>query len=601
CTPSNSSHDIDATVPGEIVSPGYPGSYPNNQDCTWKLKVPLGSVVRVTITKLNLEQSDSLSISDGETAFGSNLIGKYSLCMEGPLSLFGTGIYMYIEFKSNDKETKQGFRIEYKTVRKGRVTKTPKGSRIGRGTGINRCVTQDGDADKICSFMSVVRGTSGYVGHPGFPGSIKQDTNCYWQIIGTSEKSLYLSYKMIGLVPKSTFSNVCEYDLTRYSYGGGVESGSMCGCALPPNGKGNAGNNAYLNLKSFSGGRKYHQAGFLLYFKAMDSATCPNQASCSALNDDRDIGFDRHANIKFEPLGSFDVTCTKDEMKVALNFTNFPILQQESATLLDSKCKSYLVDATHVYISTPLDGCATYQNYSSDGRYIAYHNQIVMQTKATKKGDIITREHEAVFHFECRYHRKMVMSVVHFTPARAKVFTITESFGNFTYMMSMFKSKEYKEAHDDYPVQVLASKMVYLQTEVKAEDAELVLLVEKCKVTPSKDRNDKEFYDIIEKGCAHDETLEYHHKLSPVQRFNFRAFYFEVDRKASIHIHCTVRVCRKVDKKSRCVKGCEFHDKRRRREADASEESEITGTLTIGPIDVQQEGQTGKHLSRSML
>lgn len=77
---------------------------------------------------------------------------------------------------------------------------------------------------------------------------------------------------------------------------------------------------------------------------------------------------------------------------------------------------------------------------------------------------------------------------------------VPENFGNFTFMMRMFKSDEYKEPYDNYPVYIWASKMLYIQTEVKAEDAELVLLVEKCHVTPSKNRNDKEFYDLIEEG-----------------------------------------------------------------------------------------------------
>lgn len=76
CSVAKPSHDIDASVPGEIVSPGYPGTYSSNQDCIWKLKAPLASLVRIKITNLNLDQSDFLTISDGETAFPGNLIGK---------------------------------------------------------------------------------------------------------------------------------------------------------------------------------------------------------------------------------------------------------------------------------------------------------------------------------------------------------------------------------------------------------------------------------------------------------------------------------------------------------------------------------------------
>lgn len=66
--------------------------------------------------------------------------------------------------------------------------------------------------------------------------------------------------------------------------------------------------------------------------------------------------------------------------------------------------------------------------------------------------------------------------------------------------MQMFKSEKYNEAQDKYPVTVLANQRVYFQTRVVANDTDLVLLVENCKVTPSKDRNDKDYYVIIEKG-----------------------------------------------------------------------------------------------------
>lgn len=109
-------------------------------------------------------------------------------------------------------------------------------------------------------------------------------------------------------------------------------------------------------------------------------------------------------------------------MKVALNVSRFPLLDVNSASLLDSKCKAYRKDSSHVFLKTQLDECGTSHNYSSDGRYIIYYNQITMKP-STKSGDLITRDHDAVFEFECRYHRTAVMSVVHFTPSRADVYT----------------------------------------------------------------------------------------------------------------------------------------------------------------------------------
>lgn len=112
-------------------------------------------------------------------------------------------------------------------------------------------------------------------------------------------------------------------------------------------------------------------------------------------------------------------------MEIVLNTSKFGDFQTDTATLLDTNCKARRFNSTHVYMSTPLDGCGTYHNYSSDGRYVIYYNQINLQKKTNGGDGLITRDHQAVFEFECRYHRRMVMSVVHYNPARATVYTTT--------------------------------------------------------------------------------------------------------------------------------------------------------------------------------
>ena len=31
-----------SSMGGVILSPGFPGAYPNNLDCTWKIELPIG-------------------------------------------------------------------------------------------------------------------------------------------------------------------------------------------------------------------------------------------------------------------------------------------------------------------------------------------------------------------------------------------------------------------------------------------------------------------------------------------------------------------------------------------------------------------------------
>ncbi|XP_031566720.1 ZP domain-containing protein-like isoform X2 [Actinia tenebrosa] len=584
CGEGNWEVEITGTKPGEIYSPNFPTAYPANRDCTWKIKAPLGNLIRVTITNLNLANGDTLTFSDGETAFPGNRIGQYSNCMDGKLPLFSTGSNMLVHFKSNAAGEDKGFKLTFKIVKKSKVESA-------------------GKVERTCSPLSRVSGDSGYIAHQEFPDSLSKQVQCSWEASVPSGKRIFSSFKMFGIGDKK--DGYCSDYVLRHNFQGSATAGRyFCGCKLPNN-IASTTNVGFYKFATYKNDQIY--PGFLAYYKGLDPGTCVDQKSCSQLEDDRNVGFDRNGNILFErktvtttpppttapkkaPVKPFQVNCKKDEIEIVLNITKYPELQHQSATLSDSSCKASHTNATHVFIRTALDECGTTHNYSSDGRYIIYHNEILIQKKALSKGEssVITRDHEAAFVFECKYHRSVVMSVVHFTPARAKVYTRTENFGNFTYEMEMFKSEKYDEAHDKYPVTVLANQRVYFQTKVVANDTDLVLLVENCKVTPSKDINDKEFYVIIEKGCERDETLKYNHKLSPFQRFSFNAFYFEADREATIHLHCKVRVCRRADKKSRCVEGCPYSKRRRRSEGVESED--ISGTLMVGPLEIRDRG-----------
>lgn len=120
--------------------------------------------------------------------------------------------------------------------------------------------------DNICSFNSIQRGTSGYIASPGFPNSLPDSTSCIWQVIGPKDKTLYLSYKTMGLVPGNPFGG-CSFDYVRHMFS--TRSDKYCGCSLPAVAKGTTGKDAFLQLVSKTGSRAYHQAGFLIYFKSI--------------------------------------------------------------------------------------------------------------------------------------------------------------------------------------------------------------------------------------------------------------------------------------------------------------------------------------------
>lgn len=71
--------------------------------------------------------------------------------------------------------------------------------------------------------------------------------------------------------------------------------------------------------------------------------------------------------------------------------------------------------------------------------------------------------------------------------------------GNFTFLMDMYKTDQYKEPFNSYPVSVGLNQRLFLQVVVKSK-VELVIFPDKCMATPTSEINDEQQYEFIEKG-----------------------------------------------------------------------------------------------------
>ncbi|CAH1121617.1 unnamed protein product [Ceutorhynchus assimilis] len=111
---------------GIITSPGWPNKYPNNRQCSWRFKVPSGKRLLFHVYTLDIGHDSECTgdylefYADGEYSTKRDdrkpeLFAK--LCNatipEPFYSLFPSG---YIKFKSNEKDTYQGFQIGYSIV-----------------------------------------------------------------------------------------------------------------------------------------------------------------------------------------------------------------------------------------------------------------------------------------------------------------------------------------------------------------------------------------------------------------------------------------------------------------------------------------------------
>ena len=88
--------------------------------------------------------------------------------------------------------------------------------------------------------------------------------------------------------------------------------------------------------------------------------------------------------------------------------------------------------------------------------------------------------------------------------------------------------------------------------------------------------------------------MEFTYKQNAVQRFNLKAFRFLGESSGStVYLHCAVEACRKGNNESRCFKGCERDNSRKRRglELDSVAEQTVSiGPLTAEDIQPQEQG-----------
>ncbi|KAM4694506.1 CUB and sushi domain-containing protein 1 [Discoglossus pictus] len=97
---------------GVVLSPGFPGNYPSNLDCTWKISLPVGYGAHIQFENFSTEANhDILEIQNGPYHTSSQ-IGQFSGA-ELPSALLSTTHEVLIHFFSDHSENRQGFKLIY--------------------------------------------------------------------------------------------------------------------------------------------------------------------------------------------------------------------------------------------------------------------------------------------------------------------------------------------------------------------------------------------------------------------------------------------------------------------------------------------------------
>ncbi|XP_077015414.1 cubilin-like [Tamandua tetradactyla] len=155
---------------GELQSPGWPGSYGGDLDCSAVLTAPGNRTIALFFHSFALEpsagcQSDFLEVRDGNDS-SSPLRGKFCGSLL-PNPVFSQHNSLYLRFKSNNAVSCQGYEIVWTSSSSG------------------------------CG--GVLSGARGSFTSPGYPGTYPNHTHCEWTLLAPADTAITVSFPFVSI------------------------------------------------------------------------------------------------------------------------------------------------------------------------------------------------------------------------------------------------------------------------------------------------------------------------------------------------------------------------------------------------------------------
>ncbi|XP_037683717.1 CUB and sushi domain-containing protein 2 isoform X4 [Choloepus didactylus] len=222
---------------GVILSPGFPGNYPSNMDCSWKIALPVGFGAYIQFLNFSTEPNhDFIEIRNGpyET---SRMMGRFS-GSELPSSLLSTSHETTVYFHSDHSQNRPGFKLEYQAYELQECPDPePFANGIVRGAGYNvgQSVTFEclpgyqlmGHPVLTCQHGTNrnwdhplprcevpcggnITSSNGTVYSPGFPSPYSSSQDCVWLITVSVGHGIRLNFSLMQAEPSGDFITIWD-------------------------------------------------------------------------------------------------------------------------------------------------------------------------------------------------------------------------------------------------------------------------------------------------------------------------------------------------------------------------------------------------------
>ncbi|XP_048237900.1 cubilin-like isoform X1 [Haliotis rufescens] len=189
---------------GTFSSPNFPNAYPHRRQCDWRISVPTGSAVQLTISPFDLESHtqcrfDVLEVYGGPDE-SANRLTQLCHTQTTPQILTSTGNTMFVRFKSDSSVSGTGFNATFTAIPGG------------------------------CGGFFSSR--TGSIFSKNYPNAYPHNTDCQWLIQLEENRPVELTFVDFDVEGSST----CSFDYVTVNDGDNDNSTELlkhCGNALP--------------------------------------------------------------------------------------------------------------------------------------------------------------------------------------------------------------------------------------------------------------------------------------------------------------------------------------------------------------------------------